>query len=107
MPLLAPDEAPLDIPLLWPLLPDPDEPDPLDDPEPLEEPDPEPLLEDPLDDDPEEDDPLDDIDPEEELPEDGEQLLEPDDPDDMESLDPLLYGVCVVPDVLLVKAPVV
>lgn len=34
-------------------------------------------------------------------------LLEPDDPGDMESLDPLLDGVCVVPDVLLVKAPVV
>jgi hypothetical protein len=34
-------------------------------------------------------------------------LLEPDDPEDMESLDPLLDGVCVVPDVLLVKAPVV
>lgn len=103
MPLLAPDDAPLDIPLL----PDPDDPDPLDDPEPLEEPDP--LLEDPLDDDPEEDDPLDDIEPEEELPadEDGEPLLEPDDPEGMESLDPLLDGVCVVPDVLLVKAPVV
>jgi histone-lysine N-methyltransferase MLL2 len=101
MPLLAPDDAPLDIPLL----PEPDEPEPLDDPDPLD--DPEPLLEDPLDDDPDEDDPLDDIDPEEELPEEGEPLLESDDPEDMESLDPLLDGVCVVPDVLLVKAPVV
>lgn len=109
MPLLAPDDAPLDIPLLWPLLPDPDEPDPLDDPEPLEEPDPEPLLDDPLEDDPDKDDPLDDIDPDDELPadEEGVPLLEPDDPEGMESVVPLLDGVCVVPDVLLVKAPVV
>lgn len=103
MPLLAPDEAPLDIPLL----PDPDDPEPLEEPEPLDEPDP--LLDEPLDDDPEEDEPLDDIDPEDELPDEdvGVPLLEPDDPEDIESLDPLLEGVCVVPDVLLVKAPVV
>jgi len=95
MPLLAPDDAPLDIPLL---------PDPLDDPEPLDDPDPDPLLDDPLEDEPDDDDPVDDIDPEDDV---GVPLLEPDDPEDMESLDPLLDGVCVVPDVLLVKAPVV
>lgn len=97
MPLLAPDDAPLDIPLL----PEPDEPEPLEDPEPLDEPDP--LLDDPLEGDPDEDDPPEDIDPEEL----GMPLLEPDDPEGMVSVVPLLDGVCVVPGVLLVKAPVV
>lgn len=96
MPLLAPDDAPLDMPLL----PDPEDPEPLDDPEPLEEPDP--VLDEPLEGDPDEDIPP-------ELPDEdvGVPLLEPDDPEGMESVVPLLDGVCVVPDVLFVKAPVV
>ena len=91
MPLLAPDDAPLDIPLLS----EPDEPEALEDPDPL--------LDDPLEGDTDEDDPPDDIDPEEL----GIPLLEPEDPDGMVSVVPLLDGVCVVPGVLLVKAPVV
>ncbi|MGD9689731.1 MAG: hypothetical protein AB7K52_06000 [Phycisphaerales bacterium] len=94
MPLLAPDDAPLDIPLL----PEPDELDPLEDPEPLDEPDA--LLDDRLEGDPDEDDPPEDIEPEEL----GIPLLEP---EGMVSVVPLLDGVCVVPGVLLVKAPVV
>jgi hypothetical protein len=97
MPLLAPEDAPLDIPLLWPL----------DEPEPLEE--PEPLLDEPLEDDPEEDEPLDEDDPDDELPDDevGVSLLEADELVGIESELSLLDGVCVVPEVLLVKAPVV
>lgn len=91
MPLLAPDDAPLDIPL-----PEPDEPDPLEDPEPLDE--PVALLDDPLEGVSDED-----IDPEEL----GIPLLEPEEPEGMVSVVPLLDGVCVVPGVLLVKAPVV
>lgn len=95
MPLLPPEEAPLDMPLL------PDEPDPLDDPEPL--------LDDPLDDEPDEEEPLEDIELDAALLDDdvGVPLLEAEESEVMESLDPLLDGVCVVPEVLLVKAPVV
>lgn len=85
------------MPLLMPLLPD-EEPEPLDDP-----------LDEPLDDDPDEDEPLDEDDPEDELPDDevGVSLLDADELDGIESELPLLEGVCVVPEVLLVKAPVV
>ncbi|MCC6427325.1 MAG: hypothetical protein IT435_10955 [Phycisphaerales bacterium] len=88
MPLLPPEDALLDMALL---------------------PDEEPLLDEPLDDDPDDEETLDDELPDDELPDDevGVWLLDADELVGIESELWLLDGVCVVPDVLLVKAPVV